>query len=43
MNFKEYTTLSEKKESLCIDEFIDKRSAGAKKIQHQSFINSLVL
>ena len=36
MNFKEYTTLSEKKESLCIDEFIDKRSAGAKKIQHQA-------
>jgi hypothetical protein len=36
MNFKEYTTLSEEKESLCIDEFIDKRSAGAKKIQHQA-------
>jgi hypothetical protein len=26
----------EKKETLSIDEFIDKRSAGAKKIQHQA-------
>jgi hypothetical protein len=36
MTFKEYTTLLEKKETLDIEEFIDKRSAGAKKIQHQA-------
>jgi hypothetical protein len=31
-----YNSLLEKKEDLCIDEFIEKRSMGAKKIQQQA-------
>ena len=36
MTFQEYTALLEKKETMEISEFIDKRSSGAKKIQQQA-------